>query len=163
MATSPDLLPIITDYGQPADVPAANNDMANTVQTALNKRANIVPATTAAAPSTGWAQGAGGYGAVTLALFGKLVVVRGMYVRTASLAVTDNTVYQCGVIPAGYRPQVATMGAASWQCLTGGITNIMTTQFRALSTGELQFVANVTGSIRTTDYVSPAGLIWWIP
>lgn len=162
--TSPDALPYPSDYNLPADVPNAMQANANAVQTALNKKQAAALATanlTAHGPVFNVAS-AGPH----LVRLGKLVMVRGLFTVTANLTVADNVLYQFATIPGGFRPEAETRMAGTWQCLNTGLTpdamQIMATQIRALPGGELQFVSNVNGTVRTGgDYVSAGGLTWW--
>lgn len=101
-----------------------------------------------------------------LARMGHLVVARGKFLRSVALTVADNTEYQFATIPAGFRPVADIPMAGAWLCLNTDLTPdasaYMTTTFVAKAGGELTFIANVNGTLRTGgDYVSAGGLVWW--
>jgi hypothetical protein len=161
--TTPDGLRYPDDPEAAADSINAFGDLATDTQTALSARMGLAPVTGTLAGHTNYTAN----GAPQLARWGRLVVARGHYVRnTSSLTVADNGVYQFAVIPVGFRPQIDTLMAGTWQCLNTGLTpdaaQIMTTQIVVAANGQMSVVSNVNGTLRAgTDYVSAGGLMWW--
>lgn len=164
-ATSPDALPWPPGYaGVPADVPNDIQKLATATQTALNKKLASAISTAVLTAHSGFIAAGG----ASVARRGRFVVCRGIFQRAANLPVVDEGLYQYAVIPAGFRPDTTIYMAGTWHCLNTGLTpdsgQTMAMEVRALPTGELQFVANVNGTLRTGgDYVSAGGLTWWTP
>jgi len=163
MATSPDNLPLIVDYGLPADSPTMNNAAMDAVQAALNQHMDTAPTLAAVTLSSGWKPATNTAGAPQVQMTGKLVIARGSWIRTAALTVTDNGFYPLGTIPAGYRPATTIHVPITWLGLSGGAPNWSTTNARILQDGAIDFMANFAGSMRVDDFVLIGGVAWFTP
>lgn len=149
------------ENGDPAMVPQDMQELATDVQTGLNKR---IPAIPTAEPtmsySSGWAQYSSGL-AVRLAVFGKIVVARGLITRTANLNVTDNNDYQMGTIPAAQRPKQSARFAVPWHAADqGGTAQNSVCHVTVETTGEVRLWPNFTGVFRPGDYAGVDGAVW---
>lgn len=157
-STSPDLLPW-PEYADEAAVPQDMQEMAAAVQVALDKRANVTLTSAALAVSSGWTGNA-----ANVVRMGKIVVCGGTFIRpTAALSVTDNSEYQIATVPAGYRPPQIMRCASAWKAFDGSKAQTSTLQVVVDTDGSVKFTATYTGSIRAGgDYISTAGLVWWV-
>lgn len=162
--TTPDGIRFPNDPEAPADSINAFAQLAADTQTALTKRMNSLPTSTLVAPSGGWSNATTtGYGQPITHKTGQLVVARGLMVRTSTLTLADNGVYQIGLVGAGFRPTVSVVAAAGWYARNGSSPQKMTAQVIVDADGQVHVVSNVAGSMQVGDWVSLGGIAWFTP
>lgn len=161
--TTPDAIYYPSDYNLPADVPNDMQKAAASTQTALNKRMSIAMTTGACAMPTGWQGGPAGSGAPMVDKTGRVCVARGMYVRTATLTVTDNQEIQLGDVPAGFRPYQSVRCSAMWAGTSSGNANVSAGMLIVYTTGDLYFYPNFSGTMAVGQWISLGGLSWVTP
>ena len=158
--TSPDLLPW-PETSDPAMVPQDMQELAAATQAAIDKRMNASYTAAACTYQSGWVSNTDSYGGLVLYKTGKLVIARGKARRSSNMTVADNTLYQIGAVPPGYRPAVWLAAAGAWAALAAGEFQNMVTQLVVSTDGDIHVLANTAATIRaTTDWVSIAGLSW---
>lgn len=159
-ATTPDGLPW-PELAEPGNVPQDMQELAGATQTALLGRMPVAYETGAATYEPAWYANTDPYGGVSVFRMGKLVVARGLARRNANLTVTDNTTITFASLPAGFWPERTFRAAGAWVCLTGGVSNLMTTQILINAAGGVSVISNVDGTFRAnSDWVSLSGISW---
>lgn len=157
--TTPDLLPW-PENGDPAMVPQDMQELATATQTGLDKRMPVTPTTAAISAASNW-QGNG----TTVSRSGRTVVAGGTFTRLTNLTVADNTEYQIGTIPTGYRPAVLVRATCPWKAAdSDGTGQVSTAQITIDTAGAVKFTANFAGTVRAAgDFVGVGALVWTTP
>jgi hypothetical protein len=158
--TSGDGLRYPSNYALPADVPADLANLANDVQTALNKRAAIIPAVIAIPSASGWKQSSDGQDAMYLEKTGRVVVARGAKMRSSAKTFTRDEASTLGTVPSGYRPVVTMFAVGSWLATVGGELVHQPLVIRISTGGDVDMYAPNAGSMAVDDYLSIAGITW---